>query len=245
MLQSVQQLTADEESRIAALRDLDILGSVAEPRFDRITRWACEMFDVPISLISLVDRDSQWFKSVRGLPIAGTPRSVSFCGHTIRRDGPFVVLDARAHVDFAANPLVTGDPHIRFYAGAPVLSPDGQRIGTVCVIDTVPWKSFSQWQGKSLDLLARVTSAALADRVEDARGRSPVDYRGEMRTSMNAILGFTDMLSLGHAGELNQAQRSYLGLIRDAAAELLHTIDYMAPDMSGKAARGGRSDGTA
>ena len=118
----------NEHLRLDALRRITILDTSAEERFDRITRMARNMFDVPISLVSLVDKDRQWFKSCCGLPVLETPRDISFCGHAILGDGLFVVEDATRDLRFADNPLVTGDPHIRFYAGAPLSAPGGHHM---------------------------------------------------------------------------------------------------------------------
>lgn len=131
-------LPIDEASRLEALRSLNILDTSAEERFDRLTRLARRLFGVPIALISLVDANRQWFKSCQGLGAAETPREVSFCGHAILSDQIFVIPDALLDERFHDNPLVTGEPKIRFYAGCPITTPDGSRIGTFCVIDQKP-----------------------------------------------------------------------------------------------------------
>ena len=124
-----------EDRRLEALRALKLLDTGADARFDRITRIARRLFGVPIALISLVDANRQWFKSRQGLDAPETPRDISFCGHAILGDDIFVVEDALTDPRFADNPLVTGPPHIRFYAGAPLSSADGHRVGTLCIID--------------------------------------------------------------------------------------------------------------
>jgi PAS domain S-box-containing protein len=128
----------DERGRLAALHALSILDTPQEERFDRITRMAARALDVPMALVSLVDADRQWFKSCVGLDAEETPRGVSFCGHAILQDGTFVVADALEDPRFADNPLVVGEPHIRFYAGQPLRSPEGHRVGTLCVLDRRP-----------------------------------------------------------------------------------------------------------
>lgn len=128
----------NERLRLDALRRMAILDTSAEERFDRITRMARNMFDVPISLVSLVDEDRQWFKSCCGLPVPETPRDISFCGHAILGDDLFVVEDATRDLRFADNPLVSGDPHIRFYAGSPLQIGEGYKLGTLCIIDRKP-----------------------------------------------------------------------------------------------------------
>lgn len=129
---------ADEAHRLGALHALGILDSAPEERFDRITRVAQRLFEVPIALVSLVDANRQWFKSCQGLGARETPRSISFCGHAILGDATLVVPDALADARFADNPLVTGEPHIRFYAGHPLRVADGSRVGTLCLIDRQP-----------------------------------------------------------------------------------------------------------
>lgn len=128
----------DESARLAALHALDILDSEPEERFDRITRMARRLFDVPIALVSLVDADRQWFKSCQGLAVSETPREISFCGHTIVQDEMLIVPDALLDERFADNPLVVDEPHIRFYAGCPVAQRDGYKMGTLCLIDHRP-----------------------------------------------------------------------------------------------------------
>lgn len=128
----------NEAQRLLALRSLKILDTEAEEHFDRITRMARRMFDVPVALISFVDADRQWFKSRQGLIASETPRDLSFCAHAILSEETLVVEDALEDERFAANPLVTADPKIRFYAGHPITAPDGMRLGTLCVIDFLP-----------------------------------------------------------------------------------------------------------
>ncbi len=122
----------NEEARLKSLHSLDILDTPAEERFDRYTRLAQRMLNVPIALVSLVDTDRQWFKSCLGLDAVETSREVSFCGHTILCDELLVVNDALADERFADNPLVTGAPNIRFYAGYPLIYSDGSNLGTLC-----------------------------------------------------------------------------------------------------------------
>ncbi len=131
-------LPADENQRLAALRACYILDTPREPFFDRLTALAASIFDVEIALISLVDRDRQWFKSAVGLSASETSRQVSFCAHAILDDKVMVVPDARKDRRFAGNALVTDAPFIRFYAGAPLRTFDGYRLGTLCIIESHP-----------------------------------------------------------------------------------------------------------
>lgn len=134
------ELPPNESVRLGHLRSLRILDTPAEERFDRLTRLAKRLLDVPIALVSLVDEHRQWFKSSTGLDVRETPREDSFCGHAILGDDYLVVPDATKDARFADNPLVTGEPHIRFYAGIPLKCMDGTKLGTFCVIDTKPRK---------------------------------------------------------------------------------------------------------
>ena len=131
-------LPADEDRRLDALRALKLLDTAAEDRFDRITRLATQLFDVPIALISLVDAQRQWFKSRAGLEAQETPREVSFCAHAILLAQALVVPDALLDARFADNPLVTAAPRVRFYAGHRIRAPDGSPVGTLCLIDHRP-----------------------------------------------------------------------------------------------------------
>jgi ribonuclease BN (tRNA processing enzyme)/CheY-like chemotaxis protein len=129
---------AEEELRLAAVRSLAILDTPPEERFDRLTRLAAAVFDVPVALVTLVDHDRQWFKSRHGLDMSETHRDLSFCAHAIHADDIMVVPDTRLDSRFADSPVVTAAPHVRFYAGYPIRDAAGMRIGTLCLIDTRP-----------------------------------------------------------------------------------------------------------
>lgn len=128
----------NEAERLHALRALKILDTSYEERFDRITRMAKQMFKVPITLVSLIDEDRQWFKSCQGLEVTETPRALSFCGHAINQDDVFIVPDTLKDERFADNPLVTGDLKVRFYAGYPLKLRPGINLGTLCIVDSKP-----------------------------------------------------------------------------------------------------------
>ena len=145
----------DEASRLAVLRALQVLDTPAEERFERHTRLARRLFGVPIALVSLVDTNRQWFKSVQGLVATHTPRDISFCGHVVANQEALVVENALDDPRFSDNPLVAEDPSIRFYAGAP-LEVSGKIMGTICVIDRVP---------RQMDAEERACLADLADMV--------------------------------------------------------------------------------
>ncbi len=128
----------DENLRITTLKNLNILDTPSEQRFDRLTRIAQQLFDVPIVLISLVDTNRQWFKSSLGIELSEFPRSISFCGHAILNSEVFVIPDTNMDYRFADNPVVTGPPYVRFYAGQPLRAANGQLVGTLCVLDQIP-----------------------------------------------------------------------------------------------------------
>jgi GAF domain-containing protein len=128
-------LPPDEEERLRALEESGLLDSAAEERFDRLTRIAAALFDVPVALVSLVDRERQWFKSRTGIAATETARDSAFCAHAILGDDVLQVPDALQDDRFADNPLVTSEPRVRFYAGAPLMLKNGTHAGTLCVID--------------------------------------------------------------------------------------------------------------
>lgn len=127
-----------DQQRLQALRELLILDTPAEERFDKLVAFAAGEFDVPIALISLVDENRQWFKAKVGLAVCETSREISFCGHALASSDFLVVPDTLADERFNDNPLVTGTPFIRFYAGAPLVLPSGHVAGTLCLIDQKP-----------------------------------------------------------------------------------------------------------
>lgn len=134
----IPEIPENEVDRLRALHGLGILDTQCEERFDRLTRMARRLFDVPIAVVSLVDHDRQWFKSCSGIEVSETSRDISFCGHAILEDATFVVEDALLDPRFSDNPLVAAPPFIRFYAGCPLRLRDGERVGTLCILDSQP-----------------------------------------------------------------------------------------------------------
>ncbi|SAK65390.1 diguanylate cyclase [Caballeronia hypogeia] len=227
----------NEPARLATLRTLRILDTPAEERFDRLTRLARRLFDVPIALVSLIDENRQWFKSCAGLGVQETTRDISFCGHAIMHEDVFMIPDARADVRFHDNPLVTGDPGIRFYAGQPLTVPNGTKLGTLCLIDTRPRELDAEQRGLLRDLahiaeqeiaaieLATVDELTL---IANRRGFEALAQHALnvcKRMSRDATLLFFDLDdfkrindTFGHA-EGDRALKTFAAALRDALRE--------------------------
>ena len=185
----------NEAERLRALRLLDILDTEPEARFDRITHLAQQLFDAPIVLISLVDADRQWFKSRQGLDVCETPRNISFCGHAILGEDILHVPDATQDPRFWDNPLVIGEPDIRFYAGAPLRVAGGARIGTLCLIDRrvrklseeelANLRHFADWVEDELNR-AELSEATSIIRAHEERLRAVIDNVAETILTVDA-----------------------------------------------------------
>jgi two-component system cell cycle sensor histidine kinase/response regulator CckA len=171
----------NEESRLATLRSYGILDSPAEKDFDDLVTLAAHICGTPLAHISLVDKDRQWFKASFGTNITETPRDVSICSHAIGQTGLFVVPDASKDDRFSHNPVVTGDPRIRFYAGSPLTAPDGNSLGTLCVVDVEP-RQLTEVQIQGLGVLSRHVMALIEVRQQTR----------EMARSNAALLGMLE-----------------------------------------------------
>ena len=161
----------DEEARLAALHALDILDTAGDLRFDRITALVADLFGVPSALVSFVDENRQWFKSRCGLDASETPRDVSFCGHAILERSILVIEDARLDPRFAGNPLVTGAPFVRFYAGAVLRDASAMPLGTLCILDSSP-RVFDRDDRRRLIGLAQLVEQELDHHTDVLRIRS-------------------------------------------------------------------------
>ena len=160
----------NEERRLAALQSFRILDSASEKAFDDITKLAATVCETEISLLTFIDRDRQWIKSNAGLSMSETTRDVAFCSHAIMQPGLFEVEDALHDERFAKNPLVTGEPHIRFYAGMPLFTQSGEALGTLCVIDRKA-KQLTPEQRNRLKTLAQMAMLLLEVRKSHGKDR--------------------------------------------------------------------------
>ncbi len=232
----------DEKNRITALNALKILDTSYDESYDRITRLTQALFSVPICLVSLVDTNRQWFKSCIGLPVRETGRDISFCGHAILGDEPFIINDASKDERFADNPLVTAEPHIRFYAGLPLKTLDGSAIGTLCIIDREP-RSLSEAElvifndlgemverelhNRELALQVEQAHEALiiarekAEAANQAKTRFLANISHELRTPMHAILSFT---ALCDKKSDDEKIKQYLSHIKSSGQRLMELV---------------------
>ncbi|HEY9737602.1 MAG TPA: diguanylate cyclase [Trichocoleus sp.] len=211
-------LPANEKQRLAALWNYQILDTKADVAFDGLTRLAAQICQTPIALISLVDAHRQWFKSSVGLNFPETPRDVAFCAHTILHSVPLIVPDARQDSRFVNNPLVLYDPQVCFYAGAPLLTPDGYAIGSLCVLDHVP-RRLSQPQQEALETLAQQVIAQLELRRSVTALQQAVVEQQQTATALlrisaaleNAVEGIAQLDAQGQYVMVNPAYAAMVG----------------------------------
>lgn len=218
----------NEARRLATLRGLNILDTPHEERFDRITRLAQRLLNVPIVLVSLIDANRQWFKSCLGLDASETPRSISFCGHAILDDKLFVIPDALLDPRFADNPLVAGAPHIRFYAGQPLKALDGCRLGTLCVIDRKPHHLTQEQRDSLHDLASLVENELNSMDIKDAT-RELINSQNRLSAVLENILdGIITINDRGIVESFNQSAVKIFGYV---AAEVIgNNIKMLMPE---------------
>lgn len=225
--------TENELERLKALYDYDVLDTEAEQLFDDLTNLAAQLCNTPITLISLVDSDRQWFKSTVGLDAKETPRDIAFCAHAIHQQKIFEVEDTLEDKRFFDNPLVTSAPFIRFYAGAPLITPEGHAIGTLCVIDSKPNK-LTENQRQALEVLGRsvISQMELRKKVKQLRQANQhkteflSNMSHELRTPLNGIIGFSRLLKDDlQLHDLSSKYSDYLGHIDYSAKRLLNVVN--------------------
>lgn len=189
-----------EAARVEALRSYAVLDTVAEPEFDHVTRLAARLLGAPIALISLIDEDRQWFKALVGLDaMPETPRELAFYDHALGGQDVMVVPDATKDPRFAGNPLVTGEPGISFYAGAPLITPDGHVLGALCVIDREPRQGLAARDADILAELACIVLDKLALRREALRSKALAEQAALITRLMKAAAEAPDFASAIHA----------------------------------------------
>ena len=212
----------NEKQRLKALRDYNILDSIGEEEFDRLTELASAICGVPIALVSLIDEDRQWFKAKTGLTLDETPRNISFCQHSIMGDSLFQVEDATQDERFKNTPLVTDGLKIRFYAGQPLIDPEGYALGTLCVIDQQP-KQLNEIQRRSLEILAREVVAQIVSRKE----------KNELENFENLFKVSIDMICVaGTDGYLQRVNPAFINTLGWNEKELMEgtLISFVHPD---------------
>jgi len=220
------EIPANEADRLRNLWEYEVLDTAPEPSFDALTSLAAHIAGAPVALISLVDANRQWFKSRHGLEVAETPRAVSICAHCVAAEAPLVIPDTSRDERFADNPLVTGEPHVRFYAGFPLRTPDGFVVGALCAIDRQP-REISPRQREMLALLAR----QVIDQMELRRRSIKLSrYAQFFEMSVTLLCTADDTL---HFRELNPAWERALGWTREELkarplTEFIHPDDRAA-----------------
>ena len=234
------KIPVDDVKRVDALNAYSILDTLPEKEFDDITYLASQICNTPISLISLIDDKRQWFKSHHGVDATETPRDIAFCAHAINeQDQMFIVNDSRKDVRFHDNPLVTGNPHVIFYAGMPLVSPDGFSLGTLCVIDHKPRK-LDESQIKALKALSgqigrlfelRKKTYQLEATVSELANQNKIleKFAGiaahDIKSPLSNIVMMTDVFGEQYAGELDETGKELLKMIGSSSLKLIQLID--------------------
>ena len=225
-------LPENEEDRLRKLYELDILDTLEEQAYDDLTRIAAEICDTPIALVSLVDQDRQWFKSHHGLDASETHRELAFCAHAILGDDVFIIEDSSKDERFFDNPLATDGPLVKFYAGAPLIMSDNNKVGTLCVIANEA-RSITPAQKDALEALARQVVSQLELRLhvkelvllDHAKDEFTSMVSHELRTPLTAIYGSLSLLANKEAGQLEEKQEQLVGISYRNAERLLALVN--------------------
>jgi signal transduction histidine kinase len=225
-------LPSDEDIRLNKLYELDILDTIEEQAYDDLTKLAAEICQTPIALVSLVDKERQWFKSHHGLDARETPRDIAFCSHAILDDKVFIVEDSSKDERFFDNPLATGAPHVTFYAGAPLIMSDQRKLGTLCVISDKP-KKLSPSQKEALSSLARqvVTQLELRLKIKElkqldhAKDEFISMASHELRTPLTSIYGSLSLLLNDSKNPLSAKQNSLITIAYRNSERLLSLVN--------------------
>ena len=233
-------IPGNEAQRLSNLKDYMILDTVAENDFDEITMLASQICGTPISLVSLVDDKRQWFKSNHGLLMRETPKEIAFCGHAINTPGsPFIVPDSRVDNRFSDNPLVTGAPHFVFYAGIPLVTPQGYALGTLCVIDHAP-KELSGQQLQALQALSNqvmcqlelrrknreleITHEELTNNYNDMEQFASVAAH-DLKSPLHNIITLIDFYMEENKALINAEGTMYLEHVKTSSEQLSRLVD--------------------
>ncbi len=209
----------DEKRRLKILWQYELLDTVPEAVFDELTELAARICEAPIALLSLVDKSRQWFKAKVGVSLTETSRDISFCAHAILQNDLFIVSDATKDERFARSPLVTTDPKIRFYAGAPLITPDGCALGTLCVIDKVP-RELRPEQKQALQILARHVVWQLDLRRRSRELAQAQEQRQQMATELEQARAELAKLHSGAAGKSGRSSSAKPALHRRTAGSI-------------------------
>ncbi|NNM53311.1 MAG: GAF domain-containing sensor histidine kinase [Spirochaetales bacterium] len=230
----VAPLPANEEERLNALKSYEILDTDFDKDYDDLCRMASLVCGCPITLISLIDQERQWFKAVVGLEVRETPRDIAFCSHAILQNQLFIVPDALNDPRFADNPLVTQEPQIRFYAGQPLITSDGYALGTLCAIDRVP-RQLTEDQKEALRILAKQVTTNLELRLANQRWRQLNEEKDhlltvvahDLRSPFSGILGLLSLL----AKDISQFSRSDLQTTLQSVSRSAHQVYHLVESL--------------
>jgi anti-sigma regulatory factor (Ser/Thr protein kinase) len=236
-------MATDETARLAALRSYRILDTEPEAAFDDLTLLASQICGTPIAAISLIDNDRQWLKSKVGLPFGEGPRHLSFCTHALS-ESMMIVRDAREDDRFRENPMVTGEPHVRFYAGAPLVTPDGHALGTLCVVDRQP-RTLTEEQTQALDALRRQVQSQLELRrnlvelnralvARDIAEAAQDQLIKELREAVAQVNKLTALIPFTSTCELNMvipATPTGIQMVSEGVMQLLQRKQWSEDDM--------------